>query len=215
MIRLRFIRWGTVLLLVPVLTALAVDWHVRRAVTAGLHDDPSDLPPHSVALVLGTGPTNRDGRPNWYFRQRIEAAEMLLRTGRVEHLLLSGDNGHRGYNEPLAMRAALMDRGVDSTRITLDFAGFDTFDSVVRARKVFGQERFIIVSQRSHNERALYIAHHQGIDAVAFNAGASYGGSAGRIREIAARMKMVGEFLLGTQPRYLGEPVTLGKQQLP
>lgn len=215
MMRWRLLRWALLLVFSLVLLTVLVDWHVRRTVSDLLHDDPSRLPAHHAALVLGTGPTLRDGRPNRYFRERMEAAAMLIRTGRAEHLLLSGDNGHRGYNEPMAMRTALMDLGVDSARITLDFAGFDTYDSVVRAREVFGQERLIIVSQRSHNERALYIARHVGIDAVAYNAGNNYGGLSGRVREMAARLKMVAEFLIGADPHFLGDPVTLGDQRLP
>lgn len=213
--RKRFILGGAILVFAPAIAALGVDWHVRQSVRGLLHDDLATLPAHHAALVLGTSPALDGGRPNPYFHERIEAAARLIRSGKAEHLLVSGDNGDPRYNEPMRMREALLALGVDSGRITMDFAGFDTFDSVVRAREVFGLRGYIIVSQRTHNERALYIARHFGIEAVAYNAGERYGGIRGWIREKAAKMKMVAEFLVGAEPRYLGEPVTLGKQQVP
>lgn len=213
--RWRLVRWPLLLILVAMVATLVIDWRVKRIAEPLLQDSIEAMTPHHVALVLGTGPTLRNGSVNPWFRRRIEAAAELFHAGKVEHVLVSGDNGRRAYNEPIAMREALIAAGVDSTRITLDFAGFDTFDSVVRAREVFQARDLVIVSQRSHNERALCIARHFGIDAIALNAGNSYGGTLGGIREKAARVKMAWEFLIGAEPHFLGDHVELGNQELP
>lgn len=215
LMRWRLLRWPMLIAVLLVTAVLLIDQRVHRGSAPYLHDASQSLPPRHVALVLGTSPTLRDGRVNPWFRHRIEAASALFLAGKAEHVLVSGDNGRREYNEPMAMRAALIAAGVDSTRITLDYAGFDTFDSVVRARKVFSARDLVIVSQRSHNERAVCIARHFGIDAVALNAGTSYGGTLGMLREKAARLKMMWEFLTGAEPHFLGEPVKLGGQAIP
>ena len=169
------------------------------------------VPTNAVGLVLGTSHRARGGGGNPYFNHRIATASALWHAGKVRYLLLSGDNGTLNYNEPREMRRALIANGVDSTRIVLDFAGFRTLDSVVRAKAVFGQQRFTVISQRFHNERAVYLARHLGIDAVAFNAAeptAAYGVRVW-VRERLARVKVFIDLLLGTAPRFLGEPVPL------
>lgn len=203
---------------VLVVLAVLISEHTVTSNAEGkLFDDVSNTPEETVALVLGTAAETRGGGPNQYFVSRMKAAATLYHAGKVQHLLLSGDNGTWGYNEPMDMRRTLIGLGVDSADMTLDFAGFDTYDSVVRAQKIFGQQRFMIVSQRFHNERALYIAQDQGIDAIAFNAD-----EAGIrrtkwswVRERGARLKMWKDIILGVDPHFLGEPVLLGHQLLP
>ena len=171
------------------------------------------IPRRSAALVLGCAGTLSNGRPNLYFRYRIEAAAALYHAGRTDYLIVSGDNRRADYDEPTDMREALIAAGVPGDRIYRDYAGFSTLDSVVRAREIFGQREFIIVSQPFHNKRALYIARGHGIDAIAFNAAdvARFGGLRTKAREYLARCKTLLDLrLLGTSPRFLGPPVTLG-----
>ena len=137
-------------LLVGVLCAVA---HVvvERAAN-GLVFDPADHCPHTtVALVLGVG-KNRNYHP------RLRTAADLFLKGKVQALIVTGDNSRRSYNEPAEMKADLVALGVPEQYITCDYAGFRTLDSVVRAGKVFGQKRFLVVSQRYHCERAVFLA---------------------------------------------------------
>lgn len=193
------------------------DRHIRLTTVAAVYDRVEDIPHNTVGLVLGTAEKSRHGGPNAYFTHRMEAAAALFHAGKVDHLLLSGDNGRKGYNEPADMRRALIHAGVDSSAITLDYAGFRTYDSMVRAQAVFGQERFTVISQRFHNERAVYIAEQAGLHAVGFNARAVAGRSGWRtaLREKAARVKVFVDMALGVDPKFLGEPVTLGTQAPP
>lgn len=193
------------------------DAHIRTSTSSVLFDRVEDVPPGTVGLVLGTSATGRNGKPNANFTNRMEAAAALYHAGKVRHLLLSGDNGHKGYNEPADMRRALIHAGVDSTDITLDYAGFRTFDSMVRAHEVFGQQRFTVISQRFHNERAIYIARRKGLDAYGYNA-ADVGQRVGRytaLREKLARVKVFVDLTLGIEPKFLGDPVELGTQEPP
>jgi SanA protein len=181
--------------LIPVLLSVMLLWwcdrHIRLATASAVFDDLAEVPHNHVGVVLGTSERGRDGRPNLFFAHRIAAAAELYHAGKVYHLLLSGDNGRHDYNEPAAMRRALITAGVDSSAITLDHAGFRTYDSMVRAHAVFGQQRFTVISQRFHNERAIFIARHAGLDAVGFNARAVSGRSGLRtaLREKAARVR--------------------------
>ena len=129
-----------------------------------------NVPETHAALVLGCSPTLRNNRNNFYFLMRIEAAAKLYKSGKIKKLLLSGDNGRKGYNEPEAMRQALIAYGVPDDDIYCDYAGFSTLDSIIRAKTVFGQEKFIIVSQPFHCERAIFLAGAKGLDAYGFAA---------------------------------------------
>ncbi|HRH68553.1 MAG TPA: ElyC/SanA/YdcF family protein [Flavobacteriales bacterium] len=215
-IRWRVLRWSLLVGLPVVLGILIGEWRIAHYASDRLYSDVDRIPGSPVGLLLGTSARGGNGNPNPYFTSRIDAAVALYKAGKVEHLLLTGDNGRWSYNEPMDMRSALMAAGVDSTDITLDFAGFDTFDSVVRARKIFGQRRLTIISQRSHDQRALWIARSFGIDAIGFSAGNIATGPTqwSWIRERGARLKMWWDLALGLDPHFLGDPVTLGEQEL-
>jgi SanA protein len=167
----------------------------------------AELPNVRVGLVLGCAPRTRDGRRNLFFERRIAAAVELFRAGRVQYLLLSGDNSKTDYDEPSDMRRALVQAGVPSARLVLDHAGFRTLDSVVRAKEVFGLTEVIVVSQQFHNERAVYLARARGLNAFAFNA-QEVGGREGTwmaTREAFSRLCAILDVrLLHTAPRFLG-----------
>ncbi|HLP77219.1 MAG TPA: ElyC/SanA/YdcF family protein [Candidatus Paceibacterota bacterium] len=148
----------------------SADRACRSAADGRVFRSTADIPQNEVALVLGTGKLTAGGRPNLHFRQRIEAAAALYRSGKVQHLLVSGDNHVKGYDEPSDMRDALVAAGVPTNAITCDYAGFRTLDSIVRANEVFELSRVTIVSEEFHCPRALWIARKHGLDAVAFAA---------------------------------------------
>jgi SanA protein len=180
---------------------------IQQAGKGRVYDRVDILPPREVGLVLGTSEHLRGGGDNPYFKYRIEAAARLYHQGKVRHLLVSGDNHLDGYNEPADMRRALIAQDVPSGVITLDYAGLRTLDSIVRAEKVFGLKRFTIISQRDHDERALLIARHYGIDAIAYAADDVDFRYAVRshIHEWLAQVKVVLDlFVLHTAPAHLG-----------
>ena len=198
----------------PVLAVAAVfgvsSW-IRHAASGKVFDDPARVPANDVGLVLGTSKFSGPHRNrNPHFDGRMAAAAALYRAGKVKHLLLSGDNGTRGYDEPADMRAALLALGVPADATTLDAAGFRTLDSVVRARQVFGQCRLTIITDRFHTYRALFLARHEGIDAVAFPSRevALRFSMKSRVREYLADVRACLDlYVLRTRPRFLGEPI--------
>lgn len=166
---------------------------------------------YPVALVLGTT-SSVFGRPNLFYTARIEAAAVLYRAGKIKHIIVSGDNSSKYYDEPTEMLDDLVASGVPEEVITPDFAGFRTLDSIVRAKKVFGQDRILIVSQCFHGERGIYLAQHHAIDAIAFCAADVHGAASQKtyLREYLARVKAVLDvWVLGKQPRMLGEKVDI------
>lgn len=176
------------------------------------YDDVSQIPANRVGLILGCTKELRSGRPNLYFVHRIDAAVALFREGKVERLLASGASHRADVDEAGNMKQALIEAGIPADRITCDHHGFRTLDSVLRARRIYGQDSLTIISQSFHNHRAIYIAEHRGIDAIGFNAVdvRSPGGRRIRIREFFARIRVVVDIHINnTQPRVLGERVSL------
>lgn len=182
-------------------------WIVGNLAHGRLVTNPASLPKDETALVLGTSPSVAGHRANPHFENRIAAAADLFRRGCVKHLLLSGDNGSRGYDEPSNMRRALLALGVPDSAMTLDYAGFRTLDSVARARKIFGLDKLVIVTDRFHTSRALFLARHFGIDAVAFpskDVPLRYSARS-IVRECFARVKAcLDVYVLHTGPHFLG-----------
>jgi len=176
-----------------------------------LFDDVKKLPPAKVGLVFGTSDRYK-GRENKYFRYRIDAAVEVWNAGKVETLIVSGDNRSQYYNEPEKMKAALMQEGVPEDRIVCDYAGLRTLDSVVRAKKVFGTGTILVISQKFQNERAIYLAKAHGMKAYGYNAQDVEfdAGLKTKVREIGARVKMwLDVNFLDTEPTHLGDMVPL------
>lgn len=187
------------------------DRYIATTSAPHLYDDPQALPARRVGLVLGTS-RNRGTGLNEFYSTRIDAAAALYHGGRVEHLIVSGSNPSRYYNEPAAMKRDLVAKQVPPDRITEDYAGLRTLDSVVRAARVMGQTSYVVVSQRFHVARAVYIARAFGLDVVGFCAGDPPGGSSlsGHLREYGARLKAVLDVrVLGTEPGYIGLPTPI------
>jgi SanA protein len=172
-----------------------------------LFSNVESIPKSKTALLLGTSRTLRNGNLNAYFYLRIDACVRLYNSGKVKQILISGDNSVKSYNEPEEMKKELEARGIPSSVIYLDFAGFDTYDSVIRAKKIFGQDEFIVVSQKFHNQRALYIAWSNGIHAYGYNAKdvKKMSGIKTKAREYLACVKAVMDVTFNVDPYFLGK----------
>lgn len=165
-----------------------------------------------IGIVFGTSHWTRSGARNPYFEARMSASARLLRLGRIDHLLLSGDNRTLSYNEPITMWRDLRGREVPETAMTLDYAGFSTFDTLARAREVFGVERALLITQAWHLPRALFIAGSVGIEAhgCAVEERVVKGQWRLAAREWVARLATLGDlYLWGREPYFLGPPEPL------
>lgn len=163
------------------------------------------IPQNKVGLLLGTSPITPQGEHNYYFDNRIQAAAELYHHGRISHIIASGgDYSERenGCNELTAMRDSLMAHGVPENVITLDDQGLRTLNSIVKAKEIYGLDSVTIISQKYHNERAIWLAEHYGLNAIAYNA-STPDITDKRIknisRELLARVKMFLDILMRNQ----------------
>lgn len=201
----------TLLIAVTCLTIYYCNKLIVDIASEKLYSETASIPYNKVGLLLGTSKYIGDGYINAYYSYRIDATINLVKDAKIKYVIISGDNSRKEYNEPEMMRADLIKAGMDSTHIYLDYAGFRTFDSMVRLKEIFGQQSVTIISQQFHNERAIYIASKIGIKAVGFNAKdvlIAYGFKT-QLREKFARVKVILDFLLGKKPKFLGEKIMI------
>ncbi|MFC8291363.1 vancomycin high temperature exclusion protein [Streptomyces sp. NPDC057242] len=185
-----------------VLALLPAAW--MHTAAAGRLRTTADVPARDVAVVFGAGLWK--GRPTPYLAHRLDTAAELYRTGKVRVLLVTGDNSRTSYDEPSAMRAYLIGRGVPDGRIVSDHAGFDTWDSCVRARRVFGVDRAVLVTQDFHVKRAVALCGRAGVDAYGVGAAEPHDLTwyYGTVREVLAAGKAALDAGLRPDPRFLG-----------
>ena len=207
LLRRRWLRLLLALFPVAALGILAGNWWMLARARGRIFTNPGAIPANEVAIVLGTSPLRAGGGVNPFFRSRMDAAAALYHAGKARRFLLSGDNGSRDYDEPAAMRAALVARGIPAGATTLDDAGFRTLDTMARAAKVFGLSRATVVTDDFHQARSLFLAHAFGIEAVGFAGrpvALSYSRKT-RLREIAGRtVAWLDVYILHTRPKFYG-----------
>lgn len=205
--------WLFSIILISILGMIICDQSVAYNAKERLYNNVDSIPHRKVGLILGTSPISTwNGRRNYYFDHRIKAGAELYKAGKVDWLVVSGGdyrNSENGYDEPVAMRDSLMKQGVDSARIILDYDGTRTLNSIAKMRDVYCQDSIIIISQKYHNERALYQARHLGIDAIGYNAktpGRRTSWWRNRGREVLARVKLFIDIARGVRPD-IKEPI--------
>ena len=172
-------------------------------------DNVADIPHSKVGLLLGTSPLVPNGDPNFYYINRITATADLYKAGKVDKIIASGgdysSHPSGGYNELIAMRDSLVTHGVPDSIIILDYDGTRTLNSIVKAKEIYGVDSITIISQEYHNERAIFLASQNGIDAIGYNAKPSHIITK-RIknegREFFARVKLFVDVILGEKPKF-------------
>ncbi|HET6226327.1 MAG TPA: ElyC/SanA/YdcF family protein [Bacteroidia bacterium] len=203
--------------LVLVAVAVAFTYWANYKITSTakpyVFDNIADVPETKVGLLLGASRLTANGYENYYFNYRINAALELFHAGKIKYIIVSGDNSRKTYDEPTDMKNALLAGGVPDSVIYLDYAGFRTFDSVIRAKEIFSQTKLVIISQKFHNERAVFIARNNDIEAYGCNAQdltGKFGAKTNR-REFFAKAKVFLDMLIDREPKFLGEKIQIGK----
>jgi len=199
------------LIAISVIIVLTANYAIAKNAENKTFDEASEIAKNKVGLVLGTSQYLKNGYLNLFFKYRIDATVELYKKGKIDFVLVSGDNSRKNYDEPTAFKNELIKRGIPAGKIYLDYAGFRTLDSVVRAKEIFGQTSITIISQKFHNERAIYLAEKYGIKAVGFNAKDISGryGIKTHIREYLARTKAFLDILFGVKPKFLGKKIDI------
>lgn len=207
----KYLRVLGLLTITPILLVMLCNFTINASAEGKNFDRLEAVPKNKVGLVLGTSKKLVDGRPNLYYSYRIDATIGLFKAGKIEFVLVSGDNATQYYNEPTTIKKDLVAGGIPKEKIFLDYAGFRTLDSMVRAREVFGLERVTVISQKFHNERAIYLAERKGLTAVGFNATDVTGNSGLKVhlREYFARVKVFIDLVFNTQPKFYGERIEI------
>lgn len=203
------------ILAAPLTLLLVAKFWIETSASSTLYENLKSIPKNHFGLVLGTSPYVAKGRENLFFKYRMEAAKNLYDAGKVSALLVSGAKPSKHYDEPMQMKKALIKLGVPENKIHCDEAGFRTLDSIVRAKEVFQLDNFTIISQKFHNQRALFIAKHKGIDAIAYNAEDVPPPLSAKtlFREPFARVKtLIDLFVTNQQPRLMDQPVDLSSK---
>ena len=194
-----------------ILAIILSNVHINYKAKDKLYDNLTEIPKNRVGLVLGTSKFFDNNTINLYYKYRLEAAYSLYKNKKIEIILISGDNSTVNYNEPLAFKQDLINLGVPEEKIILDYAGFRTLDSIIRAKKNFGLDHFTIISQQFHNQRAIYLAQCHDLNVIAFNAKdvTNRYGLRTQIREYLARTKAILDIIINTQPKFLGPKINL------
>ena len=184
---------------------------IETSVSKRVYNSTNNIPYNKVGLLLGTSKFLQNGQLNLYYKYRINAAVSLFQSGKIDFILVSGDNSTKYYDEPSTIKKDLIKMGIPAKRIYLDYAGFRTLDSVIRCKEIFGQKSITIISQQFHNERAIYIAKQKDINAVGYNAqdvSIRYGLKT-QLREKLARVKMIIDLVFNKKPKFLGEKIEI------
>ncbi|WP_158975596.1 vancomycin high temperature exclusion protein [Cellulophaga sp. L1A9] len=192
-------------------TLFTCNYVINAATIGQTYTSVEKTPTNRVGLILGTAKKLTTGHPNPYYSNRILATVALYKAKKIEFILVSGDNGSIYYNEPEAIKKDLMKAGIPAEKIFLDYAGFRTLDSMVRAKYVFGLDKVTVISQKFHNDRAIYLARKKGLKAIGFNAKDISGrnGLKVQLREYFARVKVFLDLLTNKQPKFYGEKIVI------
>jgi SanA protein len=199
-------------LIVMIVMLFIVNKWVVISTEKQLYSDVNSIPHNKVGLVLGTSKHLGGGFVNYYYQYRIDAAVALYKAGKIDFVLVSGDNGTKSYDEPTTMQDDLVAAGIPKEKIFMDYAGFRTLDSILRCKNVFGEDNVTIISQPFHNQRAVFIANHKDVHAIAFNA-KDVNKNAGfktLLREKFARVKMLLDLAFNKQAKFYGEKIVIG-----
>jgi SanA protein len=189
---------------------ITVNFIIVRKSREYLYDKVTDVPRCYTAIVLGAK-VSQSGAPSDFLQDRLDAAIELYKNKKINRLLLSGDHGQHNYDEVNNMKNYLLKHGISTADIFLDHAGFDTYNSMVRAREIFQVDSAIIVSQRFHLSRAIYIARKKGVEAYGIVADRRNYASLKilKFRELLANMKAFAEVTLNKKPKFLGANIPI------
>lgn len=178
-----------------------------------IYSDTTELPYNRVGLIPGCNKYVSNGVINTYYSQRINGAYKLFIMGKIDYILVSGDNAHASYDEPREMKRSLIELGIPKNKIYSDYAGFRTLDTIVRAKEVFKLDSVTFISQNFQNQRGVYIGSFRDLDVTAFNVDKddSKNSIKTETREIFAKMKMLIDLhIISKEPKFLGDEIIIG-----
>ena len=199
------------LVAIPLILIFLCNFVIESSAKGKTYSSIKEIPKNRVGLVLGTSKKISSGQANPYYTNRINATVELFKAKKIDFVLVSGDNATIYYNEPSTIKKDLLKDGIPEDKIFLDYAGFRTLDSMVRANVVFGLDSVTVISQKFHNERAIFLAKRKGLNAIGYNAEDITGqqGYKVQFREYFARVKVFLDLVLNTEPKFYGKRIEI------
>lgn len=191
------------------ISIIAVNWYVKSSTKKQIYYSIKRFPKNDVGIIFGAG-INGD-QPSKYLKDRLDAGILLYKAKRINKILLSGDNGRDEYDELTVMKNYCYKNGVDTTQIFIDYAGFDTYSTMYRAKHIFKIRKATLISQEYHLNRAIYIGKSLGIKSVGFSAnkGEYSGYKYVTFREYLSIYKSFFDVLRNREPHFLGHPINI------
>ncbi|UTN04720.1 YdcF family protein [Flavobacterium bizetiae] len=197
------------LVIIGLVTIVFINYYVKSSTKKNIYYSIKRFPKNDVGIIFGAG-INGD-QPSKYLKDRLDAGILLYKANRINKILLSGDNGRDEYDELTVMKNYCFNHGVDTTKIFIDYAGFDTYSTMYRAKHIFNIKRATLISQEYHLNRAIYIGQKLGIKSVGYSAnnGEYLGYKYVTFREYGSICKSFFDVLRNREPRFLGTPIDI------
>jgi SanA protein len=206
---MQLFKWVFCIIFLLLIGVVSIDLYISKHTESDIYSDVKKVPAKKAALVLGTAKYMIGGGKNYFYTYRIRAAVELFKAGKVKTIVVSGDNSTKYYDETGKMQKDLISAGIPRKYISVDPLGVRTLDSVVRAEAIFDLKDYIIVSQKFHLERALFIAKAKGQKVIGYKAKDIPGTAAAyrmKAREYLARVKaFLDVYVLHTKPKFDGK----------
>ncbi|QYS89588.1 SanA/YdcF family protein [Flavobacterium davisii] len=192
-----------------IVTIFAVNYYIKSTTEDLIYTSDTKIPTNKVGIIFGAGINGN--QPSKYLKDRLDAGIQLYNKHKIEKILLSGDNGRDEYDELTVMKNYCYQNGVDTTKIYIDYAGFDTYSTLYRAKSIFKIKNAILISQKYHLNRAIYIGSQKGLDVIGYSAnkGAYKGYKYVCFREYFSRFKSVMDVFRNRKPHFLGTVIPI------
>ena len=205
----KYFKIALYLAIVGLIAIVSVNYYVRSSTKKNIHHSLKRFPKNDVGIIFGAG--IKGDQPSKYLKDRLDAGILLWKAKRINKILLSGDNGRDEYDELTVMKNYCFKHGVDTTKIFIDYAGFDTYSTLYRAKHIFKIKKATLISQEYHLNRAIYIGQKLGIKSVGYSAnkGQYLGYQYVTFREYGSIFKSFFDVLRNREPRFLGNQIDI------
>ncbi|MXO05918.1 ElyC/SanA/YdcF family protein [Flavobacterium sp. HBTb2-11-1] len=205
----KYFKIALYLAIIGLIAVVSVNYYVKSSTKTKIYYSAKKFPKNDVGIIFGAGINGN--QPSKYLKDRLDAGIMLWKAKRINKILLSGDNGRDEYDELTVMKNYCYNHGVDTTKIFIDYAGFDTYSTMYRAKHIFKIKRATLISQKYHLNRAIYIGQKLGIKCVGYSAnkGEYLGYKYVCFREYGSIFKSFFDVLRNREPRFLGTQIDI------
>ncbi|OCB70480.1 hypothetical protein B0A79_00135 [Flavobacterium piscis] len=205
----KYFKIFLLLVIIGLVAIVSVNYYVKSSTKKNIYYSIKKFPKNDVGIIFGAG-INGD-QPSKYLKDRLDAGISLYKANRINKILLSGDNGRDEYDELTVMKNYCFNHGVDTTKIFIDYAGFDTYSTIYRAKHIFNIKKATLISQEYHLNRAIYIGQKLGIKSVGYSAnnGEYRGYKYVTFREYGSIFKSFFDILRNREPHFLGNSIDI------